>query len=199
VRQVFTSPSDRLLRVSTRIDPFRRRVWPSISRQTNDLLELSRERGFGFRVLGQAPLIKEELYTGDWWIRPIEKETYPIPDHAINKAMAVYQAGINPKGWLIAHEVPKMLVSGRTENPMPWWRRWLLGLTARPLLLIGAGVGVALVAPFVFGLLLQVAAGIVAALALPLALLGLAGAALADPVLIAVTEDDYWVEVDRWK
>jgi hypothetical protein len=26
----------------------------------------------------------------------------------------------------------------------------------------------------------------------------MAGAALIDPILIAVTEDDYWIEIDRW-
>ena len=40
---------------------------------------------------------------------------------------------------------------------------------------------------------------VVAVLAMPLFLIGGIGAlVLVDPVLIAVTEDGYWVEIDRW-
>jgi hypothetical protein len=36
----------------------------------------------------------------------------------------------------------------------------------------------------------------VAAIAIPAALL--AGAVMIDPILIAVMEDDTWIEIDRW-
>ena len=46
--------------------------------------------------------------------------------------------------------------------------------------------------------LAQVMAGAVAFVSALIPTAFLTGAALIDPILIAVTEDDYWVEIDRW-
>jgi len=57
-------------------------------------------------------------------------------------------------------------------------------------------VALGLVAVAGLAVLAVAALFIAAALALPIALV--AGAVGVDPILVAVTEDGYWVEVDRW-
>lgn len=198
-----SSTTDRMLRASMKLKPLRQRTLPRVSPQAAELMELSERRNFDFQVLGRAPMLIDSIFTGTWWISPVEKDqAAPIPERAMERVKAVYDSGIRPKGWVIAHEVPGVLTSGKKEEETaPWWMEWkrgMLSLIARPLLLVGIGVSLALIIPIVIGYLIQIAAGVIAALILPLVVLGVAGVALADPVLIAVTEDNYWVEIDRW-
>jgi hypothetical protein len=71
-------------------------------------------------------------------------------------------------------------------------RRELIAVASAVILLI-------LVGPLLIKLLVAAVAALVAALVAPVLFVGLMGAAiLVDPMLVAVTEDGYWVVVDQW-
>jgi hypothetical protein len=122
-----------------------------------------------YRLLGKGPLLKESVYAGNCWLVPAEQERAPIPPRAQQRVAAIYQAGLRPAGFILAHEAPRTLPAPLVEpKPQPpkaavAWRPALA--QALSWLLIGT----------------------VGALALAV-----------DPVLIAVTEEGYWVEIDRW-
>lgn len=205
---MLTGVSDTVLRVSTRIIPIRRPLMRHLSRQASELMEVGDEHAWPFRVLGRAPMFEKEIYTGNWWIVPAHLDNSRIPPEVwprVQQRIAtILGAGIRPKGFVIAHEVPKMLTAPKTqESPTPWWRRLLLQFSMRPLYLGFAAIALVVVGPFLLQLLLallvKLALAAVAILAIPAALLGLGAVAAADPILVAVTEDNYWIEIDRWE
>ena len=93
------------------------------------------------------------------------------------------------------HEAPKLLSTPPEEKPesTPIWDE-LQNLTPTIKWVGGALGTLAVVTLGVGGLVVAIMAG--AALALPAVLV--AGAVALDPILIAVTEDDIWIEIDRW-
>jgi hypothetical protein len=136
---------------------------------------------------------------GDWLIVPVEQDSSPVPDRALRRVQDIFAAGIRPKGFVLVHEAPKLLSAPPAEqsqglrmSALPDWLRSGLKVTGT-----GLGVaGLALVA--IPGLVvLAVAALSLAAMVMAPALL-VVGAVVVDPILVAVTEDGYWVEIDRW-
>jgi hypothetical protein len=107
----------------------------------------------------------------------------------MQRIQTLFEVGIRPKGFVIVHEAPKILTGPIAEPDEP--ARQLPDLkTAGKDLAIGA---VGLVG---FALLIVSVVAAAAAIAIPAALL--AGAVMIDPILIAVMEDDTWIEIDRW-
>ena len=160
----------------------------SLENDTNQLMNLGDRRGWDCAVLGRAPLPTNAFQLGEWWIVPAHQDTSVIPPRAMQRIQTLFEVGIRPKGFVIVHEAPKIL-TGPVEEPAEPARQLPDLKTAGKDLAIGA-VGLA-----GFGLLL-VAAAAAAAIAIPAALL--AGAVMIDPILIAVMEDDTWIEIDRW-
>jgi hypothetical protein len=161
-------------------------VAPLVAPETKKFMQLGHQHGWEWFVLGQAPCPSQPVRVGEWLIVPIQHDTSQIPARALERVRAIYEAGLRPKSFVVVHEAPLQLaapkekIDNKTTSP-----QFFSELTS--LLVTGAvgsvALGVAILA-------------ITAALAIPAALL--VSAALLDPILIAVTEDDTWIEIDRW-
>jgi hypothetical protein len=151
---------------------------------TKQLVEFGQKQGWQLNVIGQAPMLEEPIRLKDWLLVPAHEDTSEIPFRALQRVQSLFAAGIRPKGFVVVHEAPRVLPAGepvKLPKPFP-------------------------VGNVEFGKVLSTAGKVVAAAATAVAALsGLAllsglmvGAAVLDPILIAVTDDDYWVEIDRW-
>jgi hypothetical protein len=174
------------------------RPGPQASPRTRELLGLGRARGWDFQVLGRAPLPVEPVRVGKWLLVPAQDDTSRIPARALARVQAIYEAGLTPAGFVLVHEAPLELAAPAGARPA---RRFPELSPAACEALAGAGRAVAEAAPGVLlGLAKAVAVAVAAGAAVivggPLALLF--GLAMLDPILVAVTADGYWVEVDRW-
>jgi hypothetical protein len=155
------------------------------SPQARRLLDIGKINHWDFRVLGQAPYPEFPVYTGDYWIVPLEEERQPMPRWVVGRAMAVLDSGVPLQGFVVVHEAPKVLEAKRQPPPppqIPWEKigkfAWM---AAKVTGAIFALAGVALVA-------------------ISTAVAFMMGAfILADPVLIAVTEDRTWVLIASWE
>jgi len=175
------------------------RVAPLVSPQVRRVLTLGRQQGWNCTVLGQAPLPGEPVRLGDWLLVPAHQDSSPVPTRALERVQAIFAAGLRPKGFVVVHEAPMLLPAPRQDE------RNTLSMSALPTRFRSGlkAVGTALGA---LGTLLVVASGLsvlaVAVIALAAILVVPAilvvGAAVVDPILVAVTEDGYWIEIDRW-
>lgn len=173
-----------------------------LSPEARGLMRLGREQGWDFAVLGQAPLPREQVRLGDWLIVPVHQDSSTIPARTLERVQAVYAAGLRPQGFVLVHEAPKLLSAPKQNESQPLRLpllspqhqsaiKWAGGALAGVAAGLIALSGLALLAVAAFALL-----ALLATVVLPMVML--AGVALYDPILIAVTEDGYWVEVDRW-
>jgi len=158
-----------------------------LGHQTKQLLALGQENRWPIQVLGKAPMLKQPIRIQDWLLVPSTMDSTSLPDQAIQRIKALYEAGIRPQGFVMVHEAPLQL-KAPTSPEKPKVDKQLLkkiggaaiGLAAITGSLVAA-VGVAIV-----GGLLILPAGLLAA------------AVIIDPILVAVMPDDSWVEIDRW-
>lgn len=152
------------------------------SQPAKALLELGRENGWAFAILGIAPLPTEVVKLAKWEIVPAHLDTSSIPARALERIQAVYAAGFRPKGFVIAHELPMEVI----DEPAITIERDVTIDVGKVVEVTGKALGaIALGAAAVLGL-----AGSAA--------LAVGSALLLDPILVAVTDDDVWVEIDRW-
>jgi hypothetical protein len=175
------------------------RVAPMLSPQTRQLTTLGRQQGWNSAVLGQAPLPSEPVRLGDWLIVPAHLDSSPVPARALARVQAIFAAGLRPKGFVVVHEAPKLLPAPVQDHPdalrmsaLPAPVRSALKVTS-----IAVGVlGTLAVVASGLAILAVAAISLAAILALPAILV--VGAAVVDPILVAVTDDGYWIEIDRW-
>lgn len=162
----------------------------------NEYLSLGRQHGWVFAALGHAPLPSQPVRAGRWLLIPGQEDTTPLPGRTLNRIQAIYTAGLRPKGFVVVHEAPALLPAQIGEReaeveisfyPLQWKRSFNLAVTV-----IGAGLIGIVALPVVLAMVVTA----VAMVALPLVLM--AGAVGLDPILVAVTEDDCWIEIDRW-
>ena len=135
--------------------------------------------GWQTQVIGRAPMLKEAVLIQDWLLVPAYEDTTPLPTRTMRRIRIIYSQGLRPQGFVVVHEAPMQLAAPKTvveEKPKVEWE--------------GVGKSVGTVAR-VLGVLL------LGSLLLPLELI--AGAVMLDPILVAVTEDGYWIEIDRWQ
>ena len=159
--------------------------------QVQQFLALAEDNGWPIQVLGQAPLPTMPLRVGNWLLVPAQQDTSLIPARTYQRIQSIYAQGLRPKGFVVVHEAPLLLkahtakVSPQTKtNPIPKPILKMIGAAAMGL---GALTGaIAVVSVLVLGCVLL----------LPVVMV--AGGILIDPILVAVTEDDYWIEIDRW-
>src|SRR5262249_29639717 len=121
---------------------------------------------------------------------PIEQDHTQIPARSLERVRAIYDAGIRPKAFIIAHEAPKQLPAPKAApqiTPLEFWSRRLAEHSLTALKLTGV-VLTAVVVP-----LLVAALGVAALIGM-----GILSVALTDPCLIVVTEDDVWIQIDYW-
>jgi len=175
-------------------------IAPLVSPETRRLVNLSRERGWDCAVLGRAPLPEEPVRLGDWLAVPVDQDSSLVPVRALERVQAIYAAGLRPLGFVLVHEAPGLLPAPEQTGPASWQMPSLPPQLKSALTLAAGALGVLAVGVVAVAgvVVLAVAAiGLAAILAVPLFLV--AGAAVVDPILVAVTEDGYWVEIVRWE
>lgn len=129
-------------------------------------------------------MLEEPVRLKDWLLVPAHQDTSHIPPRAMNRVHSLFASGFRPQGFVVVHEAPMALPAGKQipkPSPLP------VGNIEFDDAASGVGKAIGALAAF-------------AAVATGLALMsGLAvGLAVLDPILIAVTQDSYWVEIDRW-
>lgn len=149
-----------------------------------DLLTLSKNEGWNFSVLGQAPMPTQPIRLQDWLIVPAEQDSSEIPIRAKQRIQAIFEAGIRPKGFVIVHEAPMLLTAPKEDEhnfleTIDWEQ--VRVASSHGLLAVAKVVG-------------AIATGIIWSVSAMLSV----GLGAMDPILIAVTEDDYWIGIDRW-
>jgi hypothetical protein len=156
-----------------------------LSVESQGLLSLGRKRNWDFKILGQAPIPHQPIHLQDWLIVPAHQDSSHIPARALERIQAIFAMGLRPKGFVIVHEAPKLLPAPKKVDPEPI-RLPSTSPDFKPLVtgLLGA-----------VGVVIPVAA---AAISMIIPATIAMGAFLLDPILVAVTEDYTWVEIDRW-
>jgi len=166
-----------------------------VGNSAKDLVSFGYSQGWDFPVLGSAPIPTRPIHINDWLITPAHLDSTDLPLRAKQRLDAIFSAGIRPIGLLLIHEAPKQLPTGeirkksdsRNEVVTPKAR-----IQAKKVLQASGSV-LGAIAIETGAITLAIAA---AALILPGFLI--AGALLLDPILVVVTEDGFWVEIDRW-
>jgi hypothetical protein len=100
---------------------------------------------------------------------------------------------------MVVHEAPKLLPASTEGTPDTLSLSILSPQLKSTLKVIGGAigaVGLALVAITGLAILAVAVLAVAAAILVPATIV--ASVAILDPILIAVTEDGYWVEIDRW-
>jgi len=168
------------------------------SNSGKDLVILGQSHGWLFTILGIAPIPDQPVRTNDWLIVPAHLDNTVLPEFAKLRMDAIFSAGIHPKAWFLVHEAPKQLpptigskieVDGLNQRIVTRRNRQKLRSVLK---VVGIASGV-----------IAVAAGALAvaavAVAVTLPVLLVPAALLLDPILVAVTEDGYWIEIARWE
>lgn len=169
-----------------------------LSVETRRLLSLGDKAQWHFRVLGQAPMPQAPVRLKNWLVVPAMQDSSIIPARSLERIQGIYAAGIRPQGFVLVHEAPMALPAPQEAITKTQPEHLDLSkpqVTATPgstntdFLKLGGAVlaGVGTVLSSIFRVL-----GSVLLPALAIGLLAL------DPILIAVTEEGYWIEIDRW-
>jgi len=154
---------------------------PRPSHEAGQLVALGRAHYLPFQVLGRAPMVEQPVRLGDWLLIPAQQDSTAIPARAINRIRTIFDAGIRPQGFVLVHEAPMLLKAPPAPRVEP---RTVAGTISSPEATgdLAATVGTVLSA--------------LASMIVPMMMF--AAAAIVDPILVAVTEDGYWIEIDRW-
>ncbi len=173
-----------------------RRNESELSVGTKQLMSLGDHHGWDFRLLGKAPLPDKPTRLGDWLLVPAQEDTSPIPARSIERIQAIFAAGIRPQGFVLVHEAPMLLPPSTTDQRT----RQITTAPTFPQQLLPEGFEDLIRATIpVLTTLATIATSILAVTAtsiIPATLM--VGALLLDPILVAVTEDGHWIEIDRW-
>lgn len=159
------------------------------SKTTKNLMALGQKQSWAFAVLGIAPMPSEPISLSKWRIVPAHLDTSPIPQHAMDRIQTIYAEGIRPQGFVVVHELPKLLPASVPEVidvevidrsgydfTIDCNKVMSVGLKAVGAIAIAAVTAAGIILPAIFAV---------------------GSAILLDPILIAVA-DGVWVEVDRW-
>jgi hypothetical protein len=163
------------------------------SAEAKALVDFGRKKGWPFAVLGVAPIPAEPVVFGKWKVVPAHLDSSEIPPVTMQRIKSIFEAGFRPKGFVVVHELPAMLPTGADVVEGEYRLVNQSGVTIDVTSIFEAGlrVGVAL------GKLAITVTAVTAGIVVP-SLLAVGSAILLDPILVAVTQDDIWVEVDRW-
>ena len=164
----------------------------TLTPQTNQWLSLGEQMSWSFRVLGEAPMPTLPIRTSHWLIVPAHLDNTPIPTRAYRKIQSIYAYGLRPKGFVVVHEAPMQLPLPEPQKTTIQEPRIRTGSYLKMMGIAALGIGAIAGATIVFTSILILGSLIL----LPATIA--AGVILIDPILIAVTEDDRWIEIDRW-
>jgi hypothetical protein len=140
-----------------------------ISYDARRAIQVGYENHWRFRVVGQGQMPEEAYYSDEWVYEPAE-----TPQMAHDRLDALKRSGIHMKGFVIAHEAPRLLAT-------PTSKKHILKNNQDEAIVPDAGK---ILDSFVQGFLFFVAI--------------VFQAALLDPALIVILEDGTWLEVMTW-
>ena len=153
--------------------------------KTEELIELGKSLNWKVHVLGKAPVPVEPIPHGDWLLVPYDLDVNQKPESVSRKIKAISDAGLKPRAYVILHEIPKdksklMGEASQVASPVPQIKEIPNPHIPQPQ-----------EAPKrrsrnPFGSILSW---------IPIFFLALF---LIDPILVAITEDYTWVELERW-
>lgn len=156
--------------------------------QEREIMAVGQSHRWDFRVLGVAPVPQQPLYFNNWWLVPANQDSSVVPARALERIRAIYEAGIQPKAFVIAHEAPKEIAAPAgtpKTTPFEFWSRKVGEHSLTALKIIGATAAVLVpIAGVVLGAGFLITLGVLSA--------------MVDPCLIVVTEDDVWIQIDYW-
>lgn len=132
-----------------------------------------KSRNWECRDAGNVGMIESIVYEGDQFYLPREMDETIIPQEGLQRLNTLDELGINVKGVVIGHDIPK-----EKEH---WWNE---ERTDQAIMVAGA-VGAAFVA--IVGALIGVCVYVI-----------FSALCAGDPMLIVVLEDDTWVEIYWW-
>lgn len=149
--------------------------------QAQQLLALGDFMGWRTQLIGEAPMLTEPVRLRDWLLVPAHEDSVRLPARTLRRIQTIYSQGLRPQGFVVVHEAPMQLPAPEADADKQHdkeieWKG--IGKTAGTIVKV---LGVLALSSFL----------------LPLGLV--AGVVLLDPILIAVTEDGYWIEIDRWQ
>jgi hypothetical protein len=150
----------------------------NVSEAARLAVEVGERNHYWFRVVGEDEMPKEPVYKDGWWFCPQAECNLPLM--AKQRVKALRKAGLNPTGFVVAHETPKLLTAPPRE--VDW------GRVKRVAKDTGKVIGVAT--------LTAVGVTLITALAAAGALL--VGLVLIDPCICVVLADGTWIEILRW-
>jgi len=149
------------------------------SSQIQGFLALGDFMGWQTQVISKAPMLCAPVRLQEWLLVPAHQDNTPLPSRTIRRIRTIYNQGLRPQGFVVVHEAPMQLPRPKPIIPKKAPMEWpsvgrVFGGVAKVLGMLMLG-----------GMLLPVGL--------------LAGLVMLDPILIAVTQDDYWIEIDRWQ
>lgn len=162
--------------------------------QREALMGVADQLNVTFRLLGLAPFPTQRVELEHWTIVPAQEDNCLIPARAVRRVHAIFKAGIKLKGFLIIHEKP--IIPPALPDPNVIDAQFVELPKPRVNLPVGAILETSLKTTAEVSKLLLGALALAASTALPM--LFVLGAALVDPILVAVTDQNEWVEIDRW-
>jgi hypothetical protein len=140
--------------------------------------------------MGTAPVPSGPVIVGKWLLVPEHMDESILPISAAQKIQAIRVGGLQPRGYVIAHEVPEekgefekrgLDTQKSSEEPRPTTP----GSDSK---VDDSGGG-----------LLKGVRSILSKLPIILPALFIGSLLLLDPILIAITDDYRWVEIERWR
>ena len=162
-----------------------------LSTQSGQILGLGRRNGWGFQHLGYAELPDRPVRLQDWLIVPANQDATPVPPRTLERIKTIYHAGFRPKGFVVVHEAPKTFQAPRPEQST---RRMLPTSTISQSVPNADSPSSASNPGAVadsFGSFFS----ILTTMLFPMLFIGLLAL---DPIVVAVMEDNSWIEIDRW-
>ena len=157
--------------------------------QEREIMAIGAANHWPFRVLGKAPVPDHPVFVHNWWLVPATMDSTVIPPRTLERVQAIYEAGIRPKAFVIAHEARPGLPAPVSERPVSRLQVWVYEVKRQAAAFREKSEDVVRVAaPIVCG-----------AIAITWFLtLAFASVALSDPALIICSENDVWIQVDFW-
>jgi len=144
--------------------------------QAQEFLALGNFMGWPMRIIGQAPMLEEPVRLKNWLLVPAQQDSTRVPRRTLRRIQLLFAQGLRPQGFVVVHEAPMQLAAPAPvlpeRKPLEWQQVGNMTTT------IAKGLGLLMLG----------------SLLLPLGLL-----VVLDPILIAVTQDNDWIEIDRWQ
>lgn len=158
--------------------------------QAQELISFGKARGWRFSEMGTAPVPSGPVIVGKWLLVPEHMDESILPISAAQKIQAIRAAGMRPRGYVIAHEIPEEkgeILKEKSETH----KNSVIPNPETPesnSKVDDSGGG-----------LLEGVKSILRKLPIILPVLFIGSLLLLDPILIAITDDYTWIEIERWK